>query len=109
MSENWTDPDNIPRFLQESTVNAIDTGVNWFTWWCSHDLDRKYAFNPLEYSLGLITHDNKIKPQGLIFKELADTYRGKEAVNKTRFPMTMPPETFDMESTWQWLEQWIKM
>lgn len=108
MSESWTGPVNIPRFLQESTMSAIDVGVNWFTWWSSHDLDTKYAFSPLEYSLGLITHDNKIKTQGSVFKELADNYRGKAVENKKSLELTAPPKTFDMDSTWQWLEQWMK-
>jgi len=108
MSEEWMNPVDIPRFLKESTLNAIGTGVNWFTWWSSHDLDRRYAFSPLEYSLGLITHDQQIKPQGFAFKELAETYRGIEARNTKRIDLPAPPETFDMDSTWNWLDQWVE-
>ena len=108
MSEEWIEPGDIPRFLEESTLNAIHAGVNWFTWWSSHDLDRRYAFDPLEYSLGLITHDRKIKSQGFVFKELAETYRGMEARNTKRIDLPAPPEAFDMDSTWNWLDQWIE-
>ncbi|MDD5261976.1 MAG: cellulase family glycosylhydrolase [Methylacidiphilales bacterium] len=107
MSEDWTDPENIPRFLQESTVNAIQSGVNWFTWWSSHDLDRQYAFHPLEYSLGLITLDQKIKVQGHVFKELADAYRGRNAVDTKQINLATLPQMQDADSTWKWLENWI--
>ncbi len=108
MSEAWTDSKNIPRFLQESTVKAINAGVNWFTWWASHDLAGKYAFDPLEYSLGLITHDQRIKPQGYVFKELADTYRGQKVTTGEWTASPSLPQPFNMVSTWQWLEQWIQ-
>lgn len=109
MSESWTSAENIPRFLRESTLNAINAGVSWFTWWSSHDLDRKYAFDPLEYSLGLITHDRKIKEQGLAFKELAASYRGQEATGTKRAEIPSPPESFHMDATWAWLEDWLNL
>ncbi len=107
MSEEWMDADRIPEFLEASTLNAIQSGVNWFTWWCSHDLDQRYAFHPLEYSLGLITLDRKIKPQGWLFKELADAYRGKETIPGIR-ELPPPPDIFSSESTWQWLDHYLE-
>jgi hypothetical protein len=108
MSEDWTDVRNIPQFLQESTLNAVQSGVNWFTWWSSHDLDRRYKFDPLEYSLGLITHDQKIKPHGHAFRELAEHYAGRDGPRATRADLPPPPDTLDEESTWRWLEAWIR-
>ncbi len=104
MSEEWTDMENIPRFLYESTLNAIQAGVNWFTWWSSHDLDRAYEFHSLEYSLGLITRERKIKPQGYAFKELAEDYRAREAVRPALTDLPAPPHTLDFDSTWEWLD-----
>ncbi len=109
MSEKWTDPQNIPRFLNESTLNAIHSGVNWFTWWSSHDLDPQYQFDPLEYSLGLITHDQKIKAQGHAFKELAETYRGREVAVTEEIVPPPPPRMLDRDLTVRWLENWIDM
>ncbi|MGE5530463.1 MAG: glycoside hydrolase 5 family protein [Patescibacteria group bacterium] len=107
MSEAWADPQDIPRFLRETTQSALRAGVNWFTWWSSHDLDRRYAFDPLEYSLGLIAHDQRIKPQGYAFKELAEAYRGREAVDEKATGLPDPPRVHNPESTWRWIEQWL--
>jgi endo-1,4-beta-mannosidase len=109
MSEDWTDPQNIPRFLHDTTQDAIQSGVSWFTWWCSHDLDPQYEFGHLEYSLGLITHDQKIKPQGQVFKELADAYRGREVTINRNVDIPAPPPTRNEDSSWQWIEEWMGM
>ncbi len=107
MSADWTVAENIPRFLHESTLNAIHSGANWFTWWCSHDLDPQYKFDSLEYSLGLITFNQKIKAQGQVFKELADAYRGCHVTSNRKNELPVVPEGHDTESTWRWLEAWI--
>ena len=105
MSEEWTNPADIPRFLQESTVHGIQAGVHWFTWWASHDLDRRYTFDVLEYSLGLVTHDQQVKPQGRAFREIARSYRGRKPVDSVTIPVIPPPATLDMGATWKWLEK----
>ena len=66
---------------------AIEQGVSWFSYWDSHDVDRKFEFNPLEYSLGLLTNDGRVKEQGRVFQRLAEAYRGKPVV----FPKGSPP------------------
>jgi len=109
MCKDWTAPENIPRFLRETTLNAIDSGVNWFTWWCSHDLDERYSFPSLEYSMGLITHDGKIKPQGHAFKELAEACGGREVQTPKQIALPAPPEILAADSTWQWLDQWMEV
>ena len=108
MSEDWTDRENIPRFLQESTLHAVQAGVNWFTWWSSHDLDRRYEFASLEYSLGLITQDQRMKAQGRVFKELAEAYGGRDVARVKRTDLPAPPQTPGTDSTWCWLENWIR-
>ena len=40
-------------------------------------MSRRFAFNSLEYSLGLLTNEGKVKAQGQVFKELANAYRGQ--------------------------------
>ena len=43
---------------------AMDAGVSWFSYCHSHDVDRKFDFNSLEYGLGLFTHDGRVKETG---------------------------------------------
>ena len=40
------------EWLEKAVLAAIDSGVSWFSYWDSHDVDRKFEFNSLEYSLG---------------------------------------------------------
>ncbi len=94
------------EWLEKAVTAAIDQGVSWFSYWNSHDVDRKFAFNLLEYSLGLLTNDGRVKEQGRVFKQLADAYRGKPV----RFPTATPPpppreQTID--ATWAWLLNWM--
>jgi endo-1,4-beta-mannosidase len=105
MAETWTDPDRIPDFLRLSTEHALAHGVAWFTWWCSHDLDRAYRFDPLEYGLGLIDHGNRLKPAGRAFKALADAWRGKPVAVQPEGTLP-PPNRVRPETTWAWLDAW---
>jgi len=93
-------------WLEKSALAAIEQGVSWFSYWDSHDVDRKFAFNPLEYSLGLMTNDGRVKEQGRVFKELAAAYRGKVVV----FPKGStpePPRERTVDATWRWLLDWM--
>jgi hypothetical protein len=101
MSEAWTEPKNVPRFLEESTMHGLRGGVAWFTWWSSHDLPRGMKFHDLEYSLGLIGRDQKIKPSGEAFREISNAHRGR-AVALVQHASEPPPE-LTAEATWQWL------
>jgi hypothetical protein len=80
--------------------------VSWFTYWDSHDVDRKFAFNPLEYSLGLLTNDGRVKDQGRAFKRLAEAYRGK-AVSFPHGTVAGPPVEQTMNGTWKWLLDYL--
>jgi endo-1,4-beta-mannosidase len=42
------------EWLEKAVLAAIDSGVSWFTYWDSHDVDRKFEFNSLEYGLGML-------------------------------------------------------
>jgi len=94
------------EWLDKSVHAAIEEGVSWFTYWDSHDVDRKYDFNPLEYTLGLLTNDGKVKPAGRVFKQLADTYRGK-SVSFPTASLPSPPTPHTLENTWQWILDWL--
>jgi hypothetical protein len=104
-SEEMPEKD-VPRWLELSFENALSQGVSWFTWWASHDIDRSFQFHPFEYTLGLLTTENKIKEQGRVFKRFAEAYRGKPAVIPTS-PLPPPPTQRNDESTWRWLLDWM--
>jgi hypothetical protein len=94
-------------WLEKAVLAAIDEGVSWFSYWDTHDLDPKFFFYPpLEYNLGLLTNDGRVKEQGRTFKQLADTYRGKPVA----FPKgnaLAPPIERTQEATWRWLMDWM--
>ncbi len=94
-------------WLDMAVTAAIRSGVSWFTYWDSHDLDRKFSFNSLEYNLGLLTNTGQIKEQGRKFKELATAFRGKTAV----FPEAvhpLPPAKQTAESSWKWILDYLE-
>jgi endo-1,4-beta-mannosidase len=94
------------EWLEKAVTAAVDEGVSWFSYWDSHDVSHKFAFNPVEYSLGLLTNDGRVKEQGLAFKRLAEAYGGKAVV----FPKGSapePPKERTQDGTWQWILEWL--
>jgi len=62
----------MPEFCTR-TIEAALTTTDLFavTWWCSHDVSRSLAdYKDLEYSLGLLDTENRVKPLGRRFAEL---------------------------------------
>lgn len=94
------------EWLEKAVLAAIDSGVSWFSYWDSHDVDRKFDFNSLEYNLGLLTNDGRVKEQGNAFKRLADAYRGK-TVNFPTQTLPPPPVTRSQEASWKWMLDWM--
>jgi endo-1,4-beta-mannosidase len=94
------------EWLEKAVLAAIDSGVSWFTYWDSHDVDRKFEFNSLEYNLGLLTNDGQVKETGRVFRQLADGYRGK-AVTLPREPLPPPPVDRNHEVSWRWMLDWM--
>ena len=95
------------EWLETAVTEAVESGVGWFTYWDSHDVNRKFAFNSLEYTLGLLTNDGKVKEQGKVFKQLSEAYRGKPV----KFPTTAPPPpptTQSSDSTWKWMLEYLE-
>ncbi len=95
------------QWLERAVLAAIDQGVNWFSYWDSHDLNPKFTFNSVEYTLGLLTNDGQVKDQGRVFRELAKTYRGR-AVTYPNAPLPSPPEARTTRNTWHWLLDWME-
>jgi endo-1,4-beta-mannosidase len=93
-------------WLEKTVTQAAESGVNWFTYWDSHDVNRKFYLNSLEYSLGLLTNDGKVKEQGRVFKQLAAAYKGKPVAMPTRTPPP-PPTVQSTEATWQWIMDYL--
>ncbi len=94
------------EWLEKAVLAAIEQGVSWFSYWDSHDVDLKFEFNPLEYSLGLLTNDGRVKDQGRVFKQLAAAYRGKPV----NFPVASPPPPptdRTLDGTWRWILNWL--
>ena len=97
---------DVPRWMELAITGGVAQGVNWFTWWASHDVDRRYEFNEFEYTLGLMTVENKIKEQGRMFKRLAEAYRGKPVIIPDG-ALPPPPAQRTNEETWRWLLEWM--
>ncbi|MEV6668888.1 glycosyl hydrolase [Streptomyces sp. NPDC051162] len=70
-------PEQAAAFTEATVTNALDCPGLWgITWWCSHDVDRALAdFPELEYGLGLLTNDRRVKPAGETVARLAREYR----------------------------------
>ena len=94
------------QWLDMAVTAAIEQGVSWFTYWDSHDVDRSFQFNPVEYSLGLLTNDGRVKEQGRVFQQLAAAYRGRQVVFPTS-SLPSPPVDRTQQVTWQWILNWL--
>jgi hypothetical protein len=97
--------EDIPRFLEGSTLAAIHAGATWFTWWASHDIDRHFTVNPLEYSLGLLDCDNREKPAAETFRRLAKEWRGAAQIAQPNPSVAASVDSH--ATTWAWLEAWL--
>ncbi len=72
----------MPEFLERTIAAALTTErLHAITWWCSHDVSRDLGdFKDLEYSLGLLDVDNRVKPLGRRYAEVvADARRSAPA------------------------------
>lgn len=69
--------DEMETFIVKSMEAMYTTENLWgITWWCTNNVSSDYnAFDPLEYSLGLLDVNNKITPSGKCFKELVASYK----------------------------------
>lgn len=100
-SEDWMPMSEAEAFLVRSIEEGVRGGVSWFTWWCSHDIDRRFAFDHLEYSIGLFDVENRPKPIAHRFAECAEAFRGKPVALPSA---VRPAPLLDPASVWEWLE-----
>lgn len=63
--------DDVPWFVRQTVMNTIDCpNLYGITWWCAHDVDRSLAdFPSLEYSLGLLDSQGRVKNSGAAFRD----------------------------------------
>lgn len=75
---------DVPQFIEESLLAISQcTAVNAVTWWCSHDVAHDLAdFPELEYSLGLVGQDHRLKPAGERFKAIVRQLSGIERTDE---------------------------
>lgn len=78
---NCLAPEETPEFLEATIRSAARTENLWgVTWWCSHDVSRELAdFPELEYTLGLVGQDGRVKPLGRRYAELVPELRRRSA------------------------------
>ncbi|MFF2621393.1 glycoside hydrolase 5 family protein [Oerskovia jenensis] len=74
------DPHDAVDFVEQTVRNAFDVpALSAITWWCSHDVARGLLdFPAVEYDLGLIDENGRIKPTGRAFGDLARELRDAE-------------------------------
>jgi hypothetical protein len=73
---NVVDVADAPSFTEQTIRHALDVQhLLGITWWCSHDVSRSLAdFPELEYDLGLLTNDGRVKPTGERFRAMAAAF-----------------------------------
>jgi len=66
-------------FTEATVANALDCQDLWgVTWWCSHDVPRSLAdFPELEYGLGLLTSERRVKPAGEAIRQAVAEHRAR--------------------------------
>lgn len=123
-TKTWGTEEEGAEYLRKSVENTVRAGATWITWWCSHDINPAYKFDPCEYDMGLITMDNKIKPLGEIYKDLIhdlanaeitveSLYQGFGDDFKPAITATLPPgqwlEQNLATTTWQKFDEYLKL
>ncbi|MCB5183242.1 glycoside hydrolase 5 family protein [Streptomyces antimicrobicus] len=70
-------PERAAAFAEATLGHVLDCRDVWgVTWWCSHDVARELAdFPELEYGLGLLTNDRRVKPGGAAVARVAAAVR----------------------------------
>lgn len=96
-SPDWMPENIISDFAEQTIIKALTCENVWgFTWWCSHNLDRKLeGFHSLEYDLGLLDHMNNVKSVGKRMAELIKRYKANpiEAIERP-IALVLPDELF---------------
>ncbi len=111
-SNEWGSEAEKETYMRRSVELAAAAGATWFTWWCSHDIDRQFRFDSLEYDLGLFTTDNRPKPLAHVYRELIEQWKDAHLMSAPdpEFLLGGVPEDFTPQKLRQlpenqWLEQ----
>jgi endo-1,4-beta-mannosidase len=85
-SVEWGNLQQQESYLRQSIPLAIQAGATWFTWWCSHDVDRQFRFSSMEYDLGLLTVENRPKPLAGVYRDIIAEF------SQSSPPVALAPE-----------------
>lgn len=115
---NYVETADAPQFLLDTVGNLLGAGgggvspnLEAITWWCSHDVSQALAdFPVLEYSLGLISEDGKVKPIGEAFKEATQLYSATtyQPVEREKLVFNAPQwQRSQTDATHEFFDQWV--
>ncbi|RMB80769.1 glycosyl hydrolase [Streptomyces shenzhenensis] len=95
---NHLTEEQAPDFCERTVRAAADSEALWgVTWWCSHDVERRLGdFPDLEYSLGLIDADGRVKPLGRRFGEVCAELRSRPRPSPRREAVVVPVDAADV-------------
>jgi endo-1,4-beta-mannosidase len=93
-SGEWMPEEYIPEYASVLLGNAATCGNIWgVTWWCSHDIDPAIkGFDSLEYTLGVLDQENRVKPIGRRLAKLAEELRRTRAEVPVRTAALVIPD-----------------
>jgi hypothetical protein len=93
------------EFMEAMLRNAMATGKVWgITWWCSHDIDLSISLDEGEKHMGLLDLQNRPKPIGKKFAELAAEFRrSSPAIAPRKTALVIPDRGL---STKSWPADW---
>jgi hypothetical protein len=104
-----------PVYMENAVRNIAATGKAWgITWWGSHDINRaNKSFDHYEYELGLIDQQNKPKPLGKKFAELAaELRRSPQPVVQRSTALVIPEFGLSKEAwppDWKFASPYMKL
>lgn len=83
---NFVTEQQAPVFLRETLAAVLDAPrLEAVTWWCSHDVSRSLPdFPELEYSLGLLDSEGRVKPVGRQLAEMVPDLRSARPTTADR-------------------------
>lgn len=85
-SSEWMPETYLPDYAIGLLSNVASCANVWgITWWCSHDIDPAIeGFLSLEYGLGVLDQQNRVKPLGKTLTRLAEDWRKNQPQALTR-------------------------
>lgn len=113
VSPEWLPEASLPSFVETAVHNMLSCQNVWgITWWCSHDINPRFSeFDSLEYGLGLLDCENRVKPIGARLAEvIADVKsEGVTAVSRTT-ALILPEEIFAHEpQLWTFIRRYMNL